>query len=65
MNLSVIHNIFIDHFSHHTWIYFMKNHSETLSIYKNFSVMIRTHFDTSIHVFCADSVREYLFYALR
>jgi hypothetical protein len=56
--------IFIDDFSHHTWIYFMKHHSEALSIYKNFSTMIRTHFDTPIHVFHADFVGEYLSDAL-
>jgi hypothetical protein len=38
----------------------MKHHSEALSIYKNVSAMIRTHFDTSIRVFRADSVGEYL-----
>jgi hypothetical protein len=43
----------------------MKHCSEALSIYKNFSIMIRTHFDTSIRVFCVDSVGEYLFDALR
>jgi transposase InsO family protein len=57
--------IFIDDFSRHTWIYFMKHRSETLSIYKNFSAMIRTHFDTSIYVFHADSTDEYLSNALR
>jgi hypothetical protein len=56
--------IFIDDFSRHTWIYFMKHRSETFFIYKNFSAMIRTHFDTSIHVFHADSIEEYLSDAL-
>ncbi|WVZ93714.1 hypothetical protein U9M48_039674 [Paspalum notatum var. saurae] len=52
--------IFIDDFSRLTWIYFMKNRSEALSIYKNISAMVRTHFDTSICVF-----REYFSDALR
>jgi hypothetical protein len=43
----------------------MKHRSETLSIYKNFSDMIRTHFDTSIYIFRADSIGEYLSDALR
>jgi transposase InsO family protein len=43
----------------------MKHHSDALSIYKNFSAMIRTHFDTFIRVFHADSVGEYLSDALR
>jgi hypothetical protein len=38
----------------------MKHHSEALSVYKNFSAMIRTHIDNSIHVFRADSIGEYL-----
>jgi ABC-type long-subunit fatty acid transport system fused permease/ATPase subunit len=52
--------IFIDDFSRYTWIYFIKHHSEALSIYKNFSAMIRTYFDTSIRVFHVNSVGEYL-----
>jgi hypothetical protein len=43
---------------------FMKHRSEALSIYKNFSAMIHTYFDTSIHVFCVDSTGEYLSDAL-
>jgi hypothetical protein len=38
----------------------MKHHSEVLCIYKNFSAMIHTYFDTSIHVFRANSTGEYL-----
>jgi hypothetical protein len=41
----------------------MKHCSEALS--RNFSTMIRTHFDTSIRVFRADSTEEYLNNALR
>jgi hypothetical protein len=43
----------------------MKHRGEALSIYKNFSAMIHTHFDTPIHVFRADSTGEYLSDALR
>jgi hypothetical protein len=41
----------------------MKNHSETLSIYKIFD-KVRTHFDTSICVLHADSTGKYLFETL-
>jgi transposase InsO family protein len=57
--------IFIDDFSRHIWIYFTKHHSEALFIYKTFSAMICTHFDTSIRVFHVDSAGEYLSDALR
>jgi hypothetical protein len=38
----------------------MKHCSEALSIYKNFSAMIHTYFETPIHVFHVDSARESL-----
>jgi hypothetical protein len=43
----------------------MKHRSEALSIYKAFSAMIRTHFDSSIYVFHEDSAGAYLSDALR
>jgi hypothetical protein len=43
----------------------MKHRSEGLSIYKNLSAMIHTHFDTFICVFRADFAGEYLSDALR
>jgi hypothetical protein len=43
----------------------MKHRSDALSIYKNFSIMICIHFNTSIRVFRVDSAREYLSDALR
>jgi hypothetical protein len=43
----------------------MKHHSEALFVYKNFSAMIHTHFNTSIRVFHVDSTDEYLSNALR
>jgi hypothetical protein len=44
---------------------FMKHWREALSIYKAFSVMVRTRFDTPIYDFRADSLGEYLSDALR
>jgi hypothetical protein len=33
---------FVDDHSRYTWIYFMKRHSELLSIYRSFAHMIHT-----------------------
>jgi hypothetical protein len=38
----------------------MKYRIDALSIYKNFSAMICTHFDTSIRVFHVNFTGEYL-----
>jgi hypothetical protein len=57
--------LFIDDFSWHTWLYFMRSRSEVLSIYQCFAAMVLTQFSTPIHVFYADSTGEYISKQLR
>jgi hypothetical protein len=51
--------IFIDDFSHFTWIYFLETQAQVLTM------IVRTQYDSSIRVFCANSTREYLSHSLR
>jgi hypothetical protein len=52
--------IFIDDFSHFAWIYFLESQARVFTAYQPFVAMVHTQFDSSIHVFRADSVSEYL-----
>ena len=56
---------FIDDFSRYTWLYFMTFRSEVLFIYKRFAAMVHTQFSSTICVFRADSVGEYISKMLR
>jgi hypothetical protein len=51
--------IFIDDFSHYTWNYLMKNHSEVPTIFCDFAKMIQTQYSKAIKVFRSDNTREY------
>jgi hypothetical protein len=51
--------IFVDDFSHYTWIYLMKNCSEVLTIYYDFAKMIQTQYSKAIKIFRFDNAREY------
>ena len=43
--------IFVNDFSSYTWIYLMKNHSEVLTIYRDFAKMIQTQYSKAIKIF--------------
>jgi hypothetical protein len=51
--------IFIDDYSHFTWIYMMKNRHELPQIYINFAKMIQTQFSKAIKVLRRDNAMEY------
>ena len=50
---------FIDDHSRLCWIYLMKEKSETFSIFKQFSLMVQTQFNSKIKIVCADNGTKY------
>ena len=46
---------FIDDFSRHTWIYFLKLKSKVFSCFKNFHNLVKNQFKTNIKIFRSDS----------
>ena len=55
--------IFIDDYSHYSWIFPMKSCSEILPIYSNFAKMVETQFSKRIKTFRFDNAFEYTQYA--
>ena len=51
--------IFVDDFSHYTWIYLFKNRSKIYQIYRDFTKMIESQFSKHIKVFRSDNSQEY------
>ena len=51
--------IFIDDYSHFTWIYLLKNRSKLSQIYQDFTAMIYTQFSKRNKFFCSDNIVEY------
>jgi len=48
--------IFIDDFSHFTWVYPMKRKSEVFKIFRNFKTMIENQFAITIKIFQSDEM---------
>ncbi|XP_028799232.1 uncharacterized protein LOC114754600 [Neltuma alba] len=56
---------FIDDHTRVTWVYLMKEKSETLQIFKNFHSFVKTQFQTPIKVLRSDNAKEYVSGAFR
>ena len=55
--------IFVDDYSHYSWIFHMKHHSELLQVYSNFAKMVETQFFKRIKIFRSDNALKYIQYA--
>ncbi|KAJ9556373.1 hypothetical protein OSB04_010987 [Centaurea solstitialis] len=52
--------IFVDHFTKYTWLYPMKNKSESLTIFIRFQSLVENFFNTKIKQLFSDNGGEYL-----
>ena len=57
--------VFIDDYSHYSWIFQMKSRSEILPIYSNFAKMVETQFFKRIKTFQSDNALEYTQYVFQ
>ena len=57
--------VFVDDYSHYSWIFHMKHRSELLQVYSNFAKMVETQFSERIKIFRSDNALEYTQYAFQ
>ena len=57
--------VFVDDYSHYSWIFNMKYHSKLLQVYSNFAKMVETLFSKCIKIFRSDNALEYTQYAFQ
>ena len=50
---------FIDNYSQHVWIHFLRHKSEALAAFKEFKVIVENQTGLTIQVFCSDGGGEY------
>ena len=57
--------VFVDDYSHYSWISHIKHCSELLQVYCNFVKMVETQFSKRIKIFRSDNAFEYTKYAFQ
>ena len=50
--------VFVDDYSHYSWVFLICCCDELLNIYHNFANMVKTQFSKTIKFFCSDNARE-------
>ena len=50
--------VFVDVYSHYSWVFLMSSRDELLNIYRNFANMVKTHFSKIIKFFQSDNACE-------
>ena len=51
--------VFVDDYTHYSWIFNMKHHLELLQVYSNFVKIVETQFSKCIKIFRSDNALEY------
>ena len=57
--------VFVDDYSHYSWIFNIKHRSELLQVYSNFEKMVETQFSKRIKIFRSDKAFAYTNYVFQ